>query len=173
MPHEGSAEGEVSDDILEEACYYLLKLGLTSSQVASHLETTPASVTKLGRSYASKLKKGEVVASEFDQTFWEGVKREAEGDMKITFVSDKGFHHAWVSELRKLDGRALMSVYESSKDFLGGDPNQKFLDFPMPKGYDPLALEREVRKAVEVVGKLLDEKWRAENSPAERVDFQT
>ena len=150
-----------------------MKLGLTDSQVASHLETTPVKVTRLGRSYASKLRKGTVVPSEFDQAFWEGVKREAEGDMKLTFISEKGFHHAWMSELKKLDGPALMSIYEASKDFLGSDPNRKFLDFPTPKGYDPLALDREVRKAIEVIGGLLDEKWRAENRPEGRKDFQT
>lgn len=56
-----------------------------------------------------------------------------------------------------------MSIYESSKDFLGSDPNQKFLDFPPPKGYDPLAMDREMRKAVEVIGELLAEKWKEES----------
>ena len=90
------------------------------------------------------------------------MKKDAEGDIKLTFLSDKGFHHAWKSELKKLDGPALMSIYEASKEFLGADPNRKFLDFPAPKGYDPLAMERELRKAVEAVGQLLEEKWREE-----------
>ena len=151
-----SSEGGVSREILEEGCYYLSQLGLSDEQIARHFETAPRHVTELVRSYSSKLKSGEVTAGEFDRAFWEGVKREAEGDLKLTVVSDKGFHHVWRSELQRLDGRALMAIYESSRDFLDADPNQKFLDYPPPKGYDPLAMDREVRKAVGILGELLE-----------------
>ena len=43
---------------------------------------------------------------------------------------------------------------------MGADPNQKFLDYPSPKGYDPLAMDREVRKAVGILEELLKGKWR-------------
>lgn len=158
------ASPEISDEVLEEGCYYLSQLGLTFSQIAEHFETTPTRVVSLVKSYSSKLMNGEVVTGEIDREFWEDVKKEAEGDVKLTFMSDKGFHHSWKSELARLDGPALMTIYEHSKDFLGADPNQKFLDFPPPKGYDPLALDREVRKAVGIVGELLAEKWKAEGS---------
>ena len=55
-----------------------------------------------------------------------------------------------------------MSIYEASKDFLGADPNQRFLDYPPPKGFDPLAMDRELKKAVGVIGELLAEKWKTE-----------
>jgi hypothetical protein len=155
-----SAEGEVSREILEEGCYYLTQLGLSYEQIARHLETAPRHVAELVKSYSSKLKSGEVTAGHFDRVFWEGMKKEAEGDLKLTVVSDKGFHHVWKSELQRLDGRALMAVYESSRDFLGADPNQKFLDYPPPKGYDPLAMDREVRKAVGILRELLEDKWK-------------
>ncbi len=155
---------EIDDDVLEEGCYYLSRLGMTDSEIATHFETSPATVAKLIRSYAAKLKSGKLAAGEIDRVFWEDVKKEAEGDVKLTFVSQKGFHHAWKSELRKLDGTALMSIYESSKDFLGTDQNQKFLEFPAPKGYDPLMLDREVKKAVGVVAELLQEKWKEQES---------
>ncbi len=154
---------DVSDEVLEEGCYYLNAIGLSSEKIAKHFETTPSRVTRLVRSYTAKLKSGKVSPGDFDREFWENVKKEAEGDEKLTFVSEKGFHHSWKSELKKLDGRALMSIYETSRDFLNTDPNQRFLDFPPPKGYDPLAMNREVKKAVEVIGKLLDEKWRSEH----------
>jgi hypothetical protein len=157
----------VDEEILEEGCYYLARLGLSEEQIAGHFETTPSRVAKLVSSYASKLKSGKVVAGDIDRAFWEDVKREAEGDVKLTFASDKGFHHAWKSELERLDGRALMTIYETSKDFLSSDPNQKFLDFPPPKGYDPLAMDRELRKAVVVIGELLAEKWK-ETEPSGR-----
>jgi hypothetical protein len=103
-----------------------------------------------------------VVIGDVDRSFWSDVRKEAEGDTKVTFLSGRGFHHAWKSELRRLDGTTLLGIYEASKDFLGTDINSRFLDVPPPKGYDPLMLDREVRKAVEVVSALLDEKWKQE-----------
>jgi hypothetical protein len=158
------AEPEVSEDILEEGCYHLSKLGLTPGQLAAHFGITPARASALTKSYEAKVKKGVVVPGGIDRVFWEDVKKEAEGDVKLTFLSEKGFHHGWKSELERLDGPALMSIYEASKDFLGADPNQKFLDYPPPKGYDPLAMDRELKKAVGIIGGLLAEKWNAEKS---------
>lgn len=155
-----SSEGEISPEILEEGCYHLSKLGLSDQRIAVHFETSAAHVAELVKSYSAKLKSGKVTEGDFDRRFWEGVKKEAEGDVKLTVVSDKGFHHAWKSELERLDGRALMAIYESSRDFLGADPNQKFLDYPPPKGFDPLAMDREVRKAIAVLGELLERKWK-------------
>ncbi|MDG7013429.1 MAG: hypothetical protein JRN11_03010 [Nitrososphaerota archaeon] len=157
-----SSDAEISEEVLEEGAYHLKGLGLTEEKIAAHFEVTPDRVSRLIGSYAAKLKSGEASPSEFDRVFWEDVKKEAEGDVKLTFLSDKGFHHSWKSELRRLDGPTLMAIYEASKDFLGADPNQRFLDFPPPKGYDPLAMDREVRKAVEVLGELLEEKWKEE-----------
>lgn len=159
---------DVSEEVLEEGCYHLSHLGLTAEKIAAHFETSPARVAKLVKSYESKLKTGKVVAGEFDRVFWEDVKREAEGDVKLTFLSERGFHHAWRSELRRLDGQALMSIYESSRDFLSADPNQKFLDYPPPKGFDPLAMDREMRKAVGVIGELLSEKWNEEKGSGQK-----
>ncbi len=158
----GPDEAEVSEDVMEEGCYYLSELGMTNVQLASHFELTPAKVAALVKSYRSKLRSGDVTPGDFDRVFWEDVKKEAEGDVKLTFLSEKGFHHAWKSELERLDGAALMSIFEASKDFLGADPNQKFLDYPPPKGYDPLAMDRELKKAVGVIGELLSEKWKKE-----------
>ncbi|MDG6988954.1 MAG: hypothetical protein JRN21_06475 [Nitrososphaerota archaeon] len=157
---------EISEEVMEEGAYHLTQIGLTKEEVASRFEIQPERVRVLVESYRTKLETGEVHASEFDRVFWEDVKKEAEGDVKVTFLSDKGFHHAWKSELRKLDGPALMSIYESSRDFLGADPNQKFLDYAPPKGYDPLAMDREVRKAVEVIEDLLSEKWEEQKGRA-------
>lgn len=151
---------EIDDEVLEEGCYHLSRLGLTTVQLAAHFEITPTRVASLIKAYEAKLRSGKASAGDVDRAFWDDVKKEAEGDAKLTFLSDKGFHHAWKSELRKLDGPALMSIFESSKDFLTADPNQKFLDFPPPKGYDPLAMDRELKKAVSAIGELLSEKWK-------------
>jgi len=154
------APDEVSEEVLEEGCYHLSKLGLEPSEIARHFEISEARVRGLASSYALKLKTGKVSSEPFDERFWQDVKKEAEGDVKLTFVSDKGFHHSWKSEVSKLGAGSLMNIYESSMDFLGADPNQKFLDYPPPKGYDPLAAEREVKKSVEVVKALLDDIWK-------------
>lgn len=158
MPHE-QRPPEVDEAVLEEGCYHLSKLGLTRQEVAEHFEITAARAQRLAESYAAKLRSGEVVGDPFDSIFWEDVKKEAEGDVKVTFVSGKGVHHAWRSEIAKLDGPSLMSIYESSKDFVNADPNQRFLDFRPPAGYDPLAMEREVKKSLHVIDALLQEKW--------------
>src|SRR5712692_9622119 len=168
-----SSDPDISDEVLEEGCYYLNKLGLSNGEIAAHFETTSERVDGLVKSYSAKLKSGKVIPGDFDKSFWEDVKKEAEGDVKVTFVSEKGFHHAWKSELQALDGRALMSIYESSKDFMGADANQKFLDYPPPKGYDPLAMDREVQKAVMIIGELLAEKWKAEELSKKEERSQT
>ena len=160
---------DVDVEVLEEGCYHLSHLGLTADQLAAHFGISPAEVEALVGSYEAKLKSGKVSQGDFDRLFWEDVKKEAEGDVKLTFLSDKGFHHAWKSELRKLDGPALMTIFEASKDFVNSDPNQKFLDFPPPKGYDPLAMDRELKKAVDVIGRLLAEKWKEEKGQADSV----
>jgi hypothetical protein len=157
-----SGDSEVSAEVLEEGCYHLSKLGLTTEQLAAHFEISQPRVLALVKSYEAKMGSGKVSPGEFDRTFWEDVKKEAEGDVKLTFLSDKGFHHGWKSELQRLEGPALMSIYEASKDFLGADPNQRFLDYPPPKGFDPLAMDRELKKAVGVIGELLAEKWKTE-----------
>jgi len=153
---------EMDEEVLEEACYYLSRSGLSPGQLASYFGLPNSKVDALVKAYESKVRSGKVTPGDFDRVFWEDVKKDAEGDIKLTFLSEKGFHHAWKSELRRLDGPALMSIYESSKDFLNADPNRKFLDFPPPKGYDPLAMEREIRKAVGVIEGILDEKWASE-----------
>ena len=157
-----SGSEEIAEDVLEEGCYYLTRSGLSAEQLAAHFGLSSSKVEALTKAYESKIESGKVTPVDFDRQFWEDVKKEAEGDVKLTFLSQKGFHHGWKSELRRLDGPALMSIYESSKDFLSADPNRKFLDYPPPKGYDPLAMEREVRKAVGVIEALLGEKWASE-----------
>jgi hypothetical protein len=164
LPLSARDDDLVDEEVLEEGCYFLSLLGLSTEQLAAHFELPPGRIGTLVKSYEAKIKSGKVVPGEFDQVFWDDVRKEAEGDVKLTFLSEKGFHHAWKSELQKLDGPALMSIYESSKDFLSADPNRKFLDYPPPKGYDPLAMDRELRKAVAVVEELLADRWAEEKS---------
>ena len=103
-----------------------------------------------------KLRRGEVLEAAGDLTFWRSVKEEAEGNVKVTFVTERGFHHSWRSELEKLPSADLFAIFESCKRFLNLDPNARFLEYAPPKNYDPLAMQREVTKAVVVITAILD-----------------
>jgi hypothetical protein len=158
---EGLNGDYILDDVLDEGCYYLSKLGLDDDAIAEKFEIRKSEVLKRRARFEMRAKKGEVV-DDSGLNFWKNVKLEAEGDVKVTFVSDKGFHHAWKSDLQKLDGPTLLSIYESCKRFLDLDPNTRFLEYAPPKNYDPLAMQREIRKAIRVVGGILEEKWKEE-----------
>ena len=147
---------EIDDDVLEEGAYYLSKLDLDVEAIAERFEVPPSQILKHKKRFEGKLKKGEAVETKVDLDFWKNVKHEAEGNVKVTFVSDKGFHHGWRSELEKLDSPALFSIFESCKTFLNLDPNSRFLEYSPPKNYDPLAMQREVSKAVTVISSILE-----------------
>lgn len=150
---------DIDETILEEACYYLSKLGLSKDKIANAFNISEKKVKQNILSYSRKIKEKKVTENEFDILFWERVKREAEGDKRVTFVSRDGFHHSWKSELEKLDGETLMGIYEASKDFLNTDPNSRFVEYARPKGYDPIALEREIKYSIEIISKILESKY--------------
>ena len=157
-----SSSDGVAPEVLEEGCYYLSKMGFSLAQIARNFQITEEEAKKHRTSYERKLEEGTVIADESDWGFWKGVRAEAEGDTKVTFVSEKGFHHAWRSDLGKLDGPSLMAIFESTKAFVEMDPNRRFLDYPAPKGYDPLALEREAKRALGIISTVIEEKWKKE-----------
>lgn len=154
---------DIDDEVIEEGCYYLSKLGLSDEEIAKRFEIDLKKVKSLKSSYEEKIKCNKIIPDPYDKIFWEHVKKEAEGDTKLTFLSRKGFHHAWRSELEKLDAEALMEIYEASKEFLDMDPYQRLLNFQAPKGFDPLALQREVKRAVGIIYAILQDKWVNDN----------
>lgn len=156
---QGGDDG-VDDDTLDEGCYYLSKLGLSDEEAGLRLEVPPGDVTRRRKRYGARLKSGELAEDPVSLEFWKSVREEAEGNVKVTFVSGKGFHHAWRSDLEKMDGPTLLSIYESCKEFLNLDPTSRFVQYDPPKTYDPLAMQREIAKAVVVVGNILEEKWK-------------
>jgi len=156
---------EIDDSVLEEGSYYLSKLDLDVDAIAERFEIPPAQVLRHKAVFEGKLKKGDVIALDTDLAFWRNVKEEAEGNVKVTFVTDKGFHHSWRSDLEKLDGPSLLTIFESCKHFLNLDPNSRFLEYSPPKNYDPLAMQREISKAVTVISSILENKWKREKPP--------
>ncbi len=154
---------EIEVTVLEEGSYYLSKLDLDVDSIAERFEISPAQVLRHKTSYERKLRRGDAAEASTDLEFWKSVKEEAEGNVKVTFVTDKGFHHSWRSELEKLDGPSLLAIFESCKRFLSLDPNSRFLVYSPPKNYDPLAMQREITKAVVVISSILEKKWQAES----------
>lgn len=153
---ESETAPEIGEDVLDEGVYFLSKLGLDDEAIAERFEIAVGKVAEHKKRFQAKLKGGEAVETKEDLEFWKSVKQEAEGNIKVTVVSEKGFHHAWRSDLEKLDTAALFEIFESCKNFLNLDPNARFLVYSPPKNYDPLAMQREITKAVGVVSKILE-----------------
>jgi hypothetical protein len=151
---------DIDDSVLEEGSYYLSKLDLDVEAIAERFEIPTAQVLRHRTRFEGKLKRGDVLEVDTDLQFWRNVKQEAEGNVKVTFVTDKGFHHAWRTDLEKLDGPSLLAIFESCKRFLNLDPNARFLEYAPPKNYDPLAMQREITKAVTVINSILEGKWK-------------
>jgi len=158
----------IDESILDEGCFYLTKQGMTPLEVATRFEISESQVTRRAKRFERRLISGEVPEETVSTDFWNSIREEAEGNVKVTFVSEKGFHHSWRSDLRKLDGPTLLSLFEASKGFLELDPSSRFLEYKTPKNYDPLAMQREISKAVVVLGSLLEEKWNEEKKGEEK-----
>jgi len=151
-------EGE-EDHYLEEACYYLHKKGLTFQELSKALEIPEEEAVRLHQEYSKKVEKGIVQENEVDRNLWEDIYHDSHGDEKVTFVRDNGFYHCRKSDLERMDGTALMAIFETSKKFLDFDMYKPYLDSKPPVGYDPMALQRQVKRAVELVQEILQKRW--------------
>ena len=58
-----------------------------------------------------------------------------------------------------MDGTALMEIFETSKKFLDFDMYKPYLDSKVPVGYDPMALQGQVKRAVDIIQAILQKKW--------------
>ncbi len=144
---------------LEEACYYLRKKGLTFQELSKALEIPEQEAVRLHQEYAKKIEKGLVQENEVDRNLWEDIYHDSQGDEKVTFVRDNGFYHCRKSDLERMDGTALMAIFETSKKFLDFDIYKPYLDSKPPVGYDPMALQRQVKRALELVQETLQKRW--------------
>ena len=144
---------------LQEACYYLRKKGLSFSELSKALEISEDQATRLFEDYTSKIASGTASENEVDKNLWEDIHNDAFGNEKITFVRDDGFYHCRRSDLELMESQALMSIFESSKKFLDFDMYRRYLDSKPPVGYDPMALQRQVKRAVELIQDTLKKRW--------------
>ena len=156
------SDGEEASLYLEEACYYLRKKGLSFQELSKALEIPEHEAVRLHQSYSIKIQKGLVEENEVDRNLWEDMYHDSHGDEKVTFVRDNGFYHCRKSDLEQMEGTALMAIFETSKKFLDFDMYKPYLDSKPPVGYDPMALQRQVKRAVNLIQEILQKKWTQE-----------
>jgi hypothetical protein len=147
---------------LEEACYYLRKKGLSFQEVSKALEIPEPQANRLFEVYESKIAKGLAEESEVDRNLWEDVYNDSFGNEKITFARENGFYHCRRSDLETMDSDALMNIFETSKKFLDFDMYRRYLDSKPPVGYDPMAMQRQIKRAVELIQEILQQRWKKE-----------
>ncbi len=148
---------------LQEACYYLRRKGLSFRELSKALEISEAQATRLFEEYASKIAAGAASENEVDKNLWEDIHNDSFGNEKITFARDDGFYHCRRSDLDLMESSALMSIFESSKKFLDFDMYKPYLDTKPPVGYDPMALQRQVKRAIELIQEILKQRWKRES----------
>ena len=144
---------------LEEACYYLRKNGLTFPQLSKALEIPEGEAMRLFEQYSSKIASGTAIENEVDRNLWQDIQNDSLGNEKITFARENGFYHCRRSDLEMMENSALMGIFESSKKFLDFDMYKPYLDTKPPVGYDPMALQRQVKRAVELIEEILKLRW--------------
>ena len=148
---------------LQEACYYLRRKGLSFMELSKALEISEAQATRLFEEYASKIAAGAASENEVDKNLWEDIHNDSFGNEKITFARDDGFYHCRRSDLELMESSALMSIFESSKKFLDFDMYKPYLGTKPPVGYDPMALQRQVKRAIELIQDILKQRWEKES----------
>jgi hypothetical protein len=154
---------------LQEACYYLRKKGLSFPELSKTLEISEAQATQLFEEYASRIAAGTASENEVDRNLWEDIHNDSFGNEKITFARDDGFYHCRRSDLELMESSALMSIFESSRKFLDFDMYKRYLDTKPPVGYDPMALQRQVKRAIELIQEIMKQRWEKESDPKTRV----
>ena len=153
---------------LEEACYYLRKKGLTFPELSKALDISESQAIRLFEDYANKIAAGAADENEVDKNLWEDIRNDSKGNEKITFARDDGFYHCRRSDLEMMESSALMSIFESSKKFLDFDMYKRYLDTKPPVGYDPMAMQRQIKRAIELIQEILNQRWHKESGPRNR-----
>jgi len=157
-------EDDDASQYLQEACYYLKKKGLTIEQVSKALEISEQEATRLCQRFEARIVSGDAVENEIDRNLWEDVYNDSVGNEKITFVRDNGFYHCRRADLDKMDSPALMAIFETSKKFSDFDMYRRYLDSKPPVGYDPMAMQRQIKRAVDLIEQVLKQRWESGES---------
>ena len=164
LPLSTEKEDDDASQYLQEACYYLRKKGLTTEQVSKALEISEQETTRLFHQFESRIASGDAIENEIDRNLWEDVYNDSVGNEKITFVRDNGFYHCRRADLDTMESPALMAIFETSKKFLDFDMYRRYLDSKPPVGYDPMAMQRQIKRAVDLIEQVLKQRWENEKS---------
>jgi len=145
---------------LQEACYYLRRKGLSFAEISRAFEVSEAQASELFEEYVSRIAEGAASEDDVDRNLWEDIHNDSRGNEKITFARDDGFYHCRRSDLELMESAALMSIFESSRKFLDFDMYKRYLDTKPPVGYDPMALQRQVKRSIELIQEILNQRWK-------------
>ena len=67
-----------------------------------------------------------------------------------------------------MESPALMAIFETSKKFLDFDMYRRYLDSKPPVGYDPMAMQRQIKRAVDLIEQVLKQRW--ENAESKTIE---
>ena len=149
----------MEDDYVEEACFYLSELKLSSNDISKHFEMTPDQVDAAIADYKSKIDSGKMRYDVETRDFWAKNLKEGSGDEKITLVDEKGrYYHGWKSELEKMTTEQLVNLLVVNKQYSDSHPLSEFSKAQAVIGYDPLIPLRNIRRTVSMIDETLQKR---------------
>lgn len=149
----------MSDEYVEEACFYLKELEASPEEIGKQLNLTSSQVDEAVSRFKKRLKDNTAKYDEDAKQFWAQSLRESSGDEKITLVDDKGrFYHGWKSELMKLKTDELAELYFVNKEYSDKHPLSEFSKSQPIVGYDPLIPLRNIRKTISFLDEILQKR---------------
>ena len=149
----------MSEDYIEEACFYLSKLNLKPSEIGKAFNLTTAQVKKASGSFKKKIDQGKAKYEEETKEFWAKNYKESSGDERVTLVDDKGrYYHGWKSELENLSSEKIVELLVVNKQYSDKHPLSEFSKGVAIVGYDPLIPLRNIRRTVRLLEEILEKK---------------
>jgi hypothetical protein len=149
----------MSDEYVEEACFYLKDLGSSSDEIGSQLNLTPSQVDEAVSRFKKRLNENTAKYDEEAKKFWAQSLRESSGDEKITLVDEKGrYYHGWKSELKKMTTEELAELYFVNKEYSDKHPLSEFSKSQPVVGYDPLIPLRNIRRSMSLIDEVLQKR---------------
>ncbi len=161
----------MSDEYVEEACYYLTELNLSSEEIGKQMNLKPEQARLAALEYGKKISAGRTKYDEEAKQFWARILRENSGDEKITLVDEKGrYYHGWKSELQKMTTQQLVELLVVNKNYSDKHPLSEFSKTQPVVGYDPLMPLRNIRRTVSLIDEILQRRSEDEASGGDEAE---
>ncbi|MHB8566088.1 MAG: hypothetical protein ACYC7D_10660 [Nitrososphaerales archaeon] len=159
----------MSDEYVEEACFYLSELKLSFEEIAKQMNLTPEQAKVAVSQYKKRISKGSATFEEDSKQFWAKILKENSGDEKITLVDDKGrYYHGWKSEIEKLGTEELVELLVVNKSYSDKHPLSEFSKTQPVVGYDPLMPLRNIRRTVSMIDEILQKRVDEDDAKPEK-----